>query len=118
MQLQVQQVTGRSPITFAWKESGKFEYDPTDATTSYVYTADAAPLIVSLNTAQSPVATFFGPDGWSFEPGIYRITFIAERAVAAEPLLGTFEVSFSDSQINTLLSGMGERYMSFPIRKL
>ncbi len=104
-----------TPATFVWREQGSWRYDPATRELSWLYTGDAAPFIVA---AQSPAlftALLIGPSGWSFAPGRYRLTLIAERGVNARSLTGTVDVSLWPEAVEYINASEGTRFMDFAV---
>jgi hypothetical protein len=83
-------------MTLDWSEQGRWDFQEGQAQVlvrTYVYGADASPLLVSPNNAQLPLCVFKGPLDWVLKPDVaYRLTLTAERVVVSQPLVGTIEV--------------------------
>jgi hypothetical protein len=69
--------------------------------------------MVSPSNPQLPVGLFVGPPNWTFQPGDYRITITANRAVGSTPLQGTMVVSFPESTLNIVNESQGTRFGEF-----
>lgn len=117
LRVEVRQASADDPTTFVWAEQGKLVYDQSVARAlSYEYVADASPLLIGPNSAQSPFATFNGPSEWYFTPGSYQITLVAERAVADEDLTQTFRVTFTQENVDFLNENKGHAFLTFPLQ--
>ncbi|MFF8432130.1 hypothetical protein ACF07Y_44795 [Streptomyces sp. NPDC016566] len=60
----------KKPI-FYWRETGKYEYDPTSDHINYQWASDPAPFVVSQDQPQQPTLNFWA-DNWTFQSGQYR----------------------------------------------
>ncbi len=98
---------------FTWQEEGAWTFDPTAKELTYIYLADAGPLMVSPSNPQYPVGLFVGPADWKFQAGDYRITINATRAVGSDPLTGAFTVTFTADGISTINDSQGARFGEF-----
>jgi hypothetical protein len=107
---------GRQGAQFVWDEQGIWRYDPATQELTWTYTDDAGPFLVYAGDAELFTGLFVGPREWRFEAGGYRITLVAERAVSARPLTGSFEVEFSEESIQLLNESGGTRFLTFPAR--
>jgi len=103
--------------SFSWAEQATFEYDPATGELNYRWLADAAPLVVSPDRAQTPICVFNGPPGWYFEAGTYRLTLIADLVVGTEEVSGTVEIAPSESEIQTLNGSRGHRFITLRARE-
>lgn len=101
--------------TFDWRESGNITYDPQTRATSYVYQNDAAPLLISRETAQSPLGTFYGPPDWYFTPGKWRGTLTATLAGGLAPIRMPFVFSITDADASAMQDGGGSVYVTLEI---
>lgn len=109
--LDLQPVDGGPSATSEWTQQGRWDFTEgtVDAagfsfsTRSFVYLADAAPLLVSPNNAQQPLCVFPMPAGFELKPDTkYRLTLTADRVVADKPLTAIGELSVTQEQINFL----------------
>jgi hypothetical protein len=100
---------GGSPTEAAWIEQGTWDFvdgvidsaGSTVSTRSFVYAADAAPLLISPNNAQQPLCVFALPPGFEFRPNVrYVFTLTAERVVAGKPLTAVGHVILSQEEID------------------
>lgn len=105
------------PVSFSWAEQATFEYDQVTGELNYRWLADAAPLVVSPDRAQTPICVFNGPPGWYFEPGTYRLTLIADLVVGTREVSGTAEITPSESEIQMLNESKGHRFITLQARK-
>lgn len=115
LRLQVAPDQGGGPVGFRWDEQGSWSYDPGTRELTYMYVADARPLLVSPNNPQLPVGVFVGPQGWSFGAGTYRLTFVAERAIGSMQLRGDFKLTFTQKAIDDLNAAQGRRFLTFDV---
>lgn len=115
MSLTVQPPTG-APATFVWDEQVQLVSDPVGGGLSYRYLADAVPILVSPRSASAPLCLFDGPDGWFFVPGVYTVTFTAQRVVASEPLRGTLSVTLNAGNVAFLDAPGPEQFLALPTR--
>jgi hypothetical protein len=99
------------PAVFTWGEVGQLHFDSATQATTYVYTGDAAPLLLSRQTAQSPFAVFNGPPGWEFGAGRYRAELLVQRAVAATPLRIPFTFELTDADVEVMNAAPGRRFV-------
>lgn len=104
-----------TPATLDWRESGRMVWEPATQTIGYAYSADAAPLLLSRETAQSPLGVFYGPPGWYLTPGTWRATFTAERA-AGPPLVARFSFTLDAATIDQLNLSGGNIFIPVAIR--
>jgi hypothetical protein len=108
-------VDGGDPVAFDWRESGRFAYDPATRSLNYVYEDDFAPLLLSRETAQSTLGTFFGPPGWYFTPGQWRATLTAERVKNQRPLAASFIFTLDEESVETLNTAGGTIFLPFEL---
>ncbi len=106
---------GGEEVGFTWDEVGRLEFDPADDSLSYVYLADAAPLLVAPDTAENPLALFLGPPGWDFEPGRYEARLVGERVVASDRIEATFSITLTVADVELLSGSPGDRFLAVPI---
>jgi hypothetical protein len=111
--IRAEPVGGGAGADFTWDEQGAWSYDPTVKELTYIFVADAGPLMVSPSNPQFPVGLFAGPPAWQFEPGDYRLTITATRAVGSTPLQGTIVVPFPENLIAFINNSDGTRFAEF-----
>ncbi|MGA7732002.1 MAG: hypothetical protein WCD37_12120 [Chloroflexia bacterium] len=114
--IRVEPVGGGAGADFTWDEQGAWSYDPTAKELTYIFVADAGPLMVSPSNPQFPVGLFAGPPAWQFEPGDYRLTITATRAVGSTPLQGAIVVPFPEYLITFINNSEGTRFAEFPVK--
>jgi hypothetical protein len=112
LKLRIQPVQGVPPAEFAWDEQGNWTYTPNTQELTWTFVADAAPLLVSPKSAQLPTLLFIGPQDWAFQPGSYRLTLIAERAVNRRPLERSITITLTPEQIDSLNAAAGQRFIT------
>lgn len=115
MRVRVQPPSGDA-VDLSWDEQVRLVQDPTTKVLSYEYQADAVPLLISPKSAAAPLSLFQAPDGWYFEPGMYRFTLTAERTVASDPLTASFSVTLAQADIDRLSASGQDTFLAFPIR--
>jgi hypothetical protein len=119
MTVRVEPLEGGRPsgawADFTWTEQGEWLYDPTVRETTWSYTSDDSPFVVSPEQAQVFTGVFTGPPEWRFVPGAYRLTLTAERMVGSEPVQLSGEVVVTQEQIDTLNAGAGMRFLGIPV---
>lgn len=106
---------GDEASLFEWRESGRIAYDPATRQTTYEYQSDAAPLLLTRETAQSPLGTFYGPPGWYFTPGEWQGTLTAQLANNRPPVQSSFRFTLTEEEIATVNAGGGRVYVSLDI---
>ncbi len=106
---------GGDPVAFEWRETGYIAYDPATRGLNYVYEGDFAPLLLSRETAQSLLGTYFGPPGWYFTPGTWRGTLTAERVKNQRPLVASFTFTLDEERLEILNQGGGTTFLPFEI---
>jgi hypothetical protein len=94
IKLQVMPPDGES-VTFAWTEQGWWQYDQPNRSLTWMFQADAAPLVVSPSNPQLPICLFESPVGWSWQEGTYRLTIVAARGQVPEALQTALEFTLS-----------------------
>lgn len=102
-------------ISFPWDEQGRLVGNDSTGELDYQYLADPAPLLVSPRTAASPVCLFDAPAGWYFEPGTYRFSVVADRVVAPEALVATFQVTIRPEDLAVLDAPGPDRFLAFAL---
>jgi hypothetical protein len=103
--IEVQPVTGGTPVPFAWDEEGTWLYSTVTNQLTWQFLADPAPIVVGPNDPQFPTGLFIAPSGWLWQPGSYRITVVAARTVVNKPLRAGVEFALTQQQVDFLASG-------------
>jgi hypothetical protein len=93
LQLEVVPPDGGPPIAFIWDEQGTWQYDHESRGLTWIFLADAAPLVVGPSSPQLPYCLFEGPPDWRWQAGTYRVTIIATQEQDADPVRTTFEMT-------------------------
>ena len=93
LRLEVTGPDGGPPASFLWDEQGTWEYDPVNRGLTWIYQADAAPLVVGPSSPQLPTGLFEGPPDWRWQAGTYEVTIVAARGQDADALQTTFAVT-------------------------
>jgi hypothetical protein len=93
LRLDVAPPGGGAPIAFSWDEQGTWQYDTVSRGLTWIFVADAAPLVVSPSSPQLPYCLFLGPPGWQWQAGDYRVTIVAARGQDADALQTTFSMT-------------------------
>jgi hypothetical protein len=107
----------RSAVEFVWDEQGTWVVDPNTQYFNWVFTGDAGPFLVSAKNAQFFTGLFIGPNEWLFEPGTYRITMIADRITASQPLQASVEVTLSQEKLDYINQSQGAQFLIFPVEE-
>lgn len=100
--------------TIEWKETGRLFTDSTTQVITYEWLADPAPLLLSRESAQSPLAVFYGADGLVWWPGEWRAEIRATRAEGDPDLVARFTFTVSQENFD-LLRGGTPTYVNLPI---
>jgi hypothetical protein len=95
------------PAAFVWDEQGTWQYDPVGQGLTWIYLADAAPLVVGPSSPQLPICLFEGPPDWRWQEGTYRVTIVAELGQDTDPLRETFEVTLPAEMVELIHSQPG-----------
>jgi len=103
-------------VAFAWDEQGRLVGDDATDELSYEYLADPAPLLISPQSAVSPVGLFDAPAGWFFQAGTYRFMLVGERVVAQDRLVATFQIDLRPEDLATLDAPGPDRFLAFAIQ--
>lgn len=90
LELEVITQDEESPVTFTWDEQGTWQYDPESRGLTWIFVADAAPLVVGPSSPQLPYCLFEGPEDWRWRAGRYQVTIVATRAQDAGVVRATF----------------------------
>jgi hypothetical protein len=93
LRLDVSTPDGGTPEAFAWDEQGTWQYDPVNRGLTWIFVADAAPLVVSPSSPQLPYCLFLGPPGWQWQAGDYLVTIVATHGRNADALRTTFKMT-------------------------
>ena len=104
-------------VVFVWDEQGSWLFDAQAQNLNWIYAADAGAFLVSAKHAHDVTNLFIGPGDWLFEAGTYRITLLAERMTAAQPLAESVEIVFTPDNVTYLNEAAGTRFLTFPVRK-
>jgi hypothetical protein len=115
MRLEITPASGGDTMTFAWDEVGRLDFDPADDSLTYVYLADAVPLLIAPDAAENPLALFQGPAGSYLESGTYRVELVAERVVADDDLRSAFEITLTQADVDFLNAADGDQFLTLPI---
>lgn len=119
MKVRVEPLEGGRPTgagaDFVWTEQGKWLYDPAVRETTWSYTSDDGPFVVSPEQAQVFTGVFTGPPEWRFAPGAYRLTLTADRLVGGEPVQLVGEMVLTEEEVDTLDAGEGARFLGIPV---
>lgn len=106
--------SGAAGHTVEWRETGAFTQDPTSPAINYQWLADPAPLLLSRETAQSPIAVFYGDPSLVWEPGEWRAEFHGTRMAGEPDLVARFTFTVTQEYFD-LLSLADSRYIGLPI---
>lgn len=93
LRLELVTPNGGTPVTFMWDEQGTWQYDTVSRGLTWIFVADAAPLVVSPSSPQLPYCLFLGPPGWQWRAGDYLVTIVATRGQNADALRTTFKMT-------------------------
>jgi hypothetical protein len=115
MRLEITPASGGDTMTFAWDEVGRLDFDPADDSLTYVYLADAVPLLIAPDAAENPLGLFQGPEGDFLEAGTYRVELVAERVVADDDLRSAFEITLTQADVDFLNAADGDQFLTLPI---
>jgi hypothetical protein len=115
MRLEITPASGGDTMTFAWDEVGRLDFDPADDSLTYVYLADAVPLLIAPDAAENPLALFQGPAGSYLESGTYRVELVAERVVADDDLRSAFEITLTQADVDFLNAADGDQFLTLSI---
>jgi hypothetical protein len=97
-----------------WRETGAFVQDPTSPAINYLWHADPAPLLLSRETAQSPLAVFYGDTNLIWAPGEWRAELHGTRMAGDPDLVARFTFTITQELFDLLNTGAG-RHISIPI---
>ena len=100
--------------TVRWRETGTFVQDATSPAINYRWVGDPAPLLLSRETAQSPLAVFYGDSALIWAPGAWRAELRVTRAAGAPDLHARFTFNISHEDFDLLNTDDGS-YVSLPI---
>lgn len=115
MRLELTPAGGGETLAFEWRESGRLDYDPATGQSTYVYEGDATPLLLTRETAQSPLGVFYGPPGMLLMLGTWRGLLVAERTLNQTSLRAAFTLTLDEESIARLNESNGSVYLGFPI---
>lgn len=95
LRLEVTAPGEQDPAVFFWDEQGAWEYDHENRGLTWIYVADAAPLVVGPSSPQLPICLFEAPEGWVWQPGDYSATIVASRGEGQPDLRTEFAMTLS-----------------------
>jgi hypothetical protein len=104
LRLEVVGPEGGAPTTFIWDEQGTWQYDTVSRGLTWIYQADAAPLVVGPSSPQLPICLFEGPDGWTWQAGTYQVAIVASRGQDAEAMEAAFTVTLPEETVEMITS--------------
>jgi hypothetical protein len=104
--------------TMEWRQTGSLDYDPATQQANFNYVGDAAPLLLTRQTAASPLGVYFGPRDFYLTPGTWRGELIVDRTSNALPLRVPFTFALTQADIDTLEAGGGGSYLAFAVEPL
>jgi hypothetical protein len=96
LRLEVAPPDGAPPIAFTWDEQGTWQYDHPSRSLTWIFVADAAPLVVGPASPQLPYCLFPGPPEWRWQPGEYRVTIVATRGRGPDEVRAEFAMTLSE----------------------
>lgn len=103
LELTIEADGGGQPVAAEWTQQGKWDYvneGGTSSSRTFLYSADAAPLLISPNNAQQPLCVFPLPNGFELRPDVrYKLTLKADRVVAGKPLQSFGYISIPKSEL-------------------
>lgn len=102
LRLEVAAPDGGAPVPFFWDEQGTMQYDPANRGLTWIYEADAAPLVVGPSSPQLPLCLFVGPPGWVWQSGAYRVTIVAERGENRDALRTDFAMTLATETVEAI----------------
>lgn len=101
-------------FTMPWRETGAFYQEPTSPAISYRWVADPSPVLLSRETAQSPLGVFYGDSDLVWSPGVWTAELRATRAAGDPDLVSRFTFDISSEKFDLLSAATGV-YVSVPI---
>ena len=104
LRLEVVGPEGGAATTFIWDEQGTWQYDTVSRGLTWIYEADAAPLVVGPSSPQLPICLFEGPEGWTWQAGTHRVTIVASRGQDANALRADFTVALPEETVELITS--------------
>ena len=102
LRLEVAGPDGGPPAEFVWDEQGTWAYDPASRGLTWIYQADAAPLVVGPSSPQLPIGLFEGPPGWAWREGTYRVAILAGRGQDRDALRAAFAVTLLAADVELI----------------
>jgi hypothetical protein len=93
LRLEMTTPDGKTPVTLVWDEQGTWQYDTVNRGLTWIFVADAAPLVVSPSSPQLPYCLFLGPPDWQWQAGDYLVTIVATSGRNAEALRTSFKMT-------------------------
>lgn len=100
--------------TIGWREVGRLYSEPVSGTITYEWVADPSPLMLTRETAQSPLGAFYGAPDLVWWPGEWQAEIRATRAEGDPDLVSRFSFTVSQEDFDLLRSGT-PTYVSLPI---
>jgi len=100
--------------TIDWRETGRFVQDATSPAINYQWVGDPAPLLLSRETAQSPLAVFYGDPNLIWSPGQWTAELHGTRKAGDPDLTARFTFTISQEKFDLLNTG-GGTYISVPV---
>lgn len=110
----VQPAAGGEPATFTWDEQGAWLFDHASRSLTWQFVSDPGPLVVSPNSPQLPICLFMSAPGWAWQPGAYRVTVTAPRAIQHGPLRAQLEFTL-DRQTVDVISNQSGTFLTIPV---
>jgi hypothetical protein len=96
-----------TPVPFAWDEQGTWLDNPDTTRIDWQFLADPAPIVVGPNAPQFPIGLFIAPSSWTWQPGTYRVTVIADRTIERVPLLASLELTLTATDVEVVSDSRG-----------
>lgn len=93
--------------TLPWRETGKFYQETTSPAINYLWIADPAPLLLSRETAQSPLALFYGDPDLVWAPGVWTAELRGTRAAGDPDLVARFTFEIPQEKFDQMVTDRG-----------
>jgi hypothetical protein len=100
--------------TITWRETGVFEQEATSPAINFRWVGDPAPLLLSRETAQSPLAVFYGDPDLIWAPGRWTAELHGTRTAGEPDLVARFAFNIPQEKFDLLASSRGT-YVSLPV---
>lgn len=97
--------------TIEWQEVGRLYTDSATGTINYEWIADPAPLLLTRESAESPLGAYYGDNALVWWPGEWKAVVRAVRAEGKPDLVARFSFDISQEQFDLLRSG-AQSYVS------